>query len=202
MNKGKQTRQTILNTAFKLFINKGYHGTSMRQIAQNANLALGSIYNHFANKEEIFQAVLLAYHPFLKALPRLQEAEGNTAKTLLYNAAHLIISEIEQEPAIVNLIFIEVVELEGKHLPNMLEKILPQVLIFLQKVQGLSEELRPFPPYVILRTFIVMISGYILSQRLLNDPSNPLSAKDRDSLDDILEIFLHGLILPKTNKTT
>ena len=48
--KGERTRQEILQSAHQLFLKNGYHGTSMRQIAEGAGIAVGGIYNHFASK--------------------------------------------------------------------------------------------------------------------------------------------------------
>ena len=47
MLKGEHTRGSIINAAHSLFANQGYAATSMRQIAEEAGLALGGIYNHF-----------------------------------------------------------------------------------------------------------------------------------------------------------
>ena len=46
--KGERTRTAIIDAAFDLFVRKGYHATSMRQIADEAGLAPGGLYNHFA----------------------------------------------------------------------------------------------------------------------------------------------------------
>jgi hypothetical protein len=46
---------------------QGYHATSMRQIAERADLALGGIYNHFASKEDIFEAIIMDKHPYKKS---------------------------------------------------------------------------------------------------------------------------------------
>jgi len=53
--KGERTRQNILQAAYALFLNQGFHGTSMRQIAARAGLAPGSIYNHFNSKDAIWE---------------------------------------------------------------------------------------------------------------------------------------------------
>ena len=67
--KGEQTRTTILQSAHDLFIKQGYHGTSMRQIAQGAHIALGGLYNHFSSKEQVFEAVFFSLPPLSRSLP-------------------------------------------------------------------------------------------------------------------------------------
>lgn len=53
MNKSDE----IIKIAIKLFSEKGYHATSMRMIANKANIVQSSIYNHYKNKESILIAI-------------------------------------------------------------------------------------------------------------------------------------------------
>lgn len=52
------TRDSILSAAARLFSRFGFHKTSMDEIAKIARKAKGSIYYHFASKEELFKAVV------------------------------------------------------------------------------------------------------------------------------------------------
>jgi len=90
--KGEVTRSAIEDAAIELFMEQGYHATSMRQIAERAELALGGIYNHFKSKDEIFEAIIVDKHPYKRILPLIQDVEGNTAEEFLNNAAHVIIN--------------------------------------------------------------------------------------------------------------
>ena len=54
----EQKRELILDTATKLFANKGYHATSVQDIVAATGLSVGTIYLYFANKEEIFDGIL------------------------------------------------------------------------------------------------------------------------------------------------
>jgi len=76
MADSKPTRDHIIDTAFELFIAKGYHGTSMRNIADTAGLAVSGMYNHFSNKEAIFEAIIRRWHPFVRMQPQLEKVEG------------------------------------------------------------------------------------------------------------------------------
>ncbi len=50
--KSEQTRERILETALKLFADKGYDKTTMRQIAKEADVSLGLAYRYFSSKDE------------------------------------------------------------------------------------------------------------------------------------------------------
>lgn len=55
ISKGKQH---ILNSALKVFAEKGFDDTSMRAIATAANLTTGAIYHHYKNKDDLFYAAV------------------------------------------------------------------------------------------------------------------------------------------------
>ncbi|EAY29052.1 TetR/AcrR family transcriptional regulator [Microscilla marina] len=56
MNKAEQTKTHILNTAFRLFLQKSYREVTMQELQENAQVSRGGLYHHFKNKEEIFLA--------------------------------------------------------------------------------------------------------------------------------------------------
>ena len=52
------TRNTIIEKAKSLFIEHGYRGLSMREIAEKVGVSKPALYYHFKDKEELFCAVL------------------------------------------------------------------------------------------------------------------------------------------------
>lgn len=52
------TRQRVLDSAKKEFLEVGYQKASMRNIALMAEVTTGAMYNHFKNKEQIFDALV------------------------------------------------------------------------------------------------------------------------------------------------
>ncbi len=63
----EDTRDKILEVANKLFSRFGFHKTSMDEIARIARKAKGSLYYHFASKEELFTEVVAKEIENLKA---------------------------------------------------------------------------------------------------------------------------------------
>lgn len=51
--KKEKTRQTIVNVSLALFQKQGFEATSMEQIAEEADIAKGTLYNYFSSKEAI-----------------------------------------------------------------------------------------------------------------------------------------------------
>ena len=54
----ERTRQSVLDAAARLFARNGYADTSLAQIAHAAGIKTGSLYYHFASKEELVYEVL------------------------------------------------------------------------------------------------------------------------------------------------
>jgi len=56
--RGRKTRNKLLQAAEIEFGEKGYHDAAISSITQRAGVTLGSFYNYFDGKEEIFQALV------------------------------------------------------------------------------------------------------------------------------------------------
>lgn len=56
--KGKLARERILKASEPLFADRGFHGTSMRDVAEASELPLASVVYHFAKKEKLYGAIL------------------------------------------------------------------------------------------------------------------------------------------------
>lgn len=52
-----ERRRLIIEVAASLFAEKGFHQTSIRDIAERAGISLGNLYNHFSGKPELIAAI-------------------------------------------------------------------------------------------------------------------------------------------------
>ena len=65
MQDEKQTRQKLIDSAKKEFLEKGYTKASLRSICADAGVTTGALYFFFENKEDLFAAIV---DPPLKGL--------------------------------------------------------------------------------------------------------------------------------------
>jgi AcrR family transcriptional regulator len=193
LSKGERTRQAVLDAAYTLFLNQGYSATSMRQIAEQAGIALGGIYNHFASKDEIFQELVIAKHPYVQIFPILRDVPGDTAEEFLVNAARIIQVEMALRPDFFKLMFIELIEFNGKHFTKLIEIILPLAMSILQRFTDPNSGARPLPPLLIMRTFLGNIIGFYVTGLLMSDPDVPAEMREV-RLTDFVDIYLHGIL--------
>lgn len=63
-------RNRILDAAFGLFSEKGFTATSMRDIADALGIKAASLYNHFAGKQELFDALIARETDYIEAQVR------------------------------------------------------------------------------------------------------------------------------------
>ncbi|HEV2854153.1 MAG TPA: TetR family transcriptional regulator [Thermoanaerobaculia bacterium] len=82
--KGEQTRAQILDTALRLFLERGYEETTMRGIAEEAGVAVGNAYYYFKSKEHLIQAFYeRTHHEHLAASREVLARERGLRERLL-----------------------------------------------------------------------------------------------------------------------
>ncbi len=190
--KGELTRAAIVQAAHDLIITQGYHGTSMRQIAQEAGIAVGGIYNHFASKDEIFVAALETYHPYHDILPVLEIAQGETVTDFVRDAAASMVSALEKRPDFLNLMFIEIVEFKNQHIPHLFEAFYPKVGTLIQHFAEKQGPLRPIPTPMVIRAFLGLFLSYYMTEMMMGEQF-PSEIKE-NTLEYFVDIYLHGIL--------
>jgi len=55
---GEERRQQIVRVAMRLFSQRGFSGTTTKEIAREAGVSEAMVFKHFATKEELFNAIL------------------------------------------------------------------------------------------------------------------------------------------------
>ena len=89
----KDTANRILIQAMRIFLEKGYHGTSVDDITQAAGLTKGALYWHFRSKEDLLKRIVEEFEKrFLDGLIQaVKDVRGDTRdkfeKYFRYNAA-------------------------------------------------------------------------------------------------------------------
>ncbi|MEI5909712.1 TetR/AcrR family transcriptional regulator [Bacillus spongiae] len=72
-------REAIMDGAIKAFVIEGYEKASMDRIAQHAGVSKRTVYNHFSNKDDLFQAI---FQRFLSEQELLKDIHYDPTKTL------------------------------------------------------------------------------------------------------------------------
>ncbi|PTM53322.1 TetR/AcrR family transcriptional regulator [Desmospora activa] len=81
----QEREQFILQTAENVLMKKGYHHTSMDEIAANAGIAKGTLYLHFKSKDElVFALVEPKLYSFLNTVEEAKAYHGSSKEKLVF----------------------------------------------------------------------------------------------------------------------
>ncbi len=191
--KGQQTRALLIEAALQQFAANGYHGASMRQIAEAAGVAVGGIYNHFSSKEEMLTAVILTWHPLNLIMPALAQTEGATLDAFLRNVAQQFMTTFSERPELLRIFMIELFEFDGAHLPQLFATMWPKATAFIERLVAVDSRLRPLPPLTVVRIFLGTLIGFYVSGQLLQKLPAPY-VYQIGTLDELVTVLVHGLL--------
>lgn len=94
----KTKRQIIFEAAAKLFRDKGYSATSMRDLAETVHLKASSLYNHIGSKEEILRDICFEnayrFHTKMEEIEQLDISATEKVKALIRFHIHLATEDV------------------------------------------------------------------------------------------------------------
>jgi len=190
----EERRAEILSAAKKVFARKGYHATTIADIASAASLSYGSIYWYFDSKDALFHALMEAEGQALRdhvtAAVRANPARGTPDAPL--RAAVLTTFEFfESDRALVKLLF-----RDSYALGDRFEKQLFGIFeAFIGDIETIVEDARRLgliveaPPRLVACSVAALV-GQIAHRRLVTDDG--LSAEV--TADFVVSLLLDGLL--------
>ncbi|MCL8535334.1 TetR/AcrR family transcriptional regulator [Chryseobacterium gallinarum] len=185
--KKEKAKERILRVASELFYKQGYNSTGINQIITEADIAIGSLYNHFPSKNDLLQAYLIReeqhwFEGFENSVvnssgPRekifsLIEYRKKLQRSSDFSGCHFIkiISELgESNPAIAGFV--------KKHKEKQKE------LIF-TLVKEYGELKENFDPALITENIFLLMEGAVVTSTI---------TRKNDSFDQIKKI-IQGLL--------
>jgi AcrR family transcriptional regulator len=88
----QKSRENIENIALELFALKGYHATSISQIAQKAGISKGLLYNYFESKEQLLDSIITKVYDEIMRIVQMSEnlpAEKQIEQMIIQTIDHL-----------------------------------------------------------------------------------------------------------------
>lgn len=193
-----QRREAILAAAKRVFAKKGFHATTIADIAKAAKLSYGSIYWYFDSKESLFHALMEGEEHALRAhIERaLTDAAGGGEQVgdgvAAFRAAVLATFEFfESDRAVVKLLFRDAYALGDrfeKHLFGIYERFIGDIEAMIAAAQkaGMIVEA---PPRMVAFSLAALI-GQIAHRRLTTDDGLDAAVV----ADFVVSLVLNGLL--------
>ena len=108
IDRGRATRQHLIEVATALFAEHGYDGTSIEAVLEAAGVSRGSLYHHFPSKERLFEAVVEGVHTQVgEATLEAAAAAGDADPTELLRAGYLAWVRLAGEPVVRRILLID-----------------------------------------------------------------------------------------------
>ena len=198
MNVGRpkdlEKRQRILESAKQLFLEMGYHGSSMNQIAQNAGVTKLTVYNHFQDKATLFTcAIEDTCEHILSTRPRELSADSNFI-VVLNEVCELALNIVNLPEAIkLDLLLLE---LAAEHSPLVEQFYRASHLKMRQVWEQLFQEAASFgfiqqaDPALQTELMVSLLMGLRHQEVLLGMRERPTAVEQQNIIGFAIEIFM------------
>lgn len=191
------TKTKILDSALRLFSEKGFIGATTREIADSAGVAELTLFRHFLNKENLFEQALKDY----SFLPELEEII-HEIRDLPYEEGLLIVAKSFYKTLKKRKDIIKIVQSEMQRYPEKLHKAYHSMIdgilnSFSEHLKDLQKRgiLRDFDTFHAARGFLGLIFSFFNMQELLM--RSMYRQEDEETiLKDFIEIFSRGTMKP------
>ena len=189
---GDDTRQRILDVAAELFVEQGYDGTSLREIAERLGVTKAALYYHFKSKEDIVHSFTEDYFTRLDAViawGREQPANAQTAHEVFDRYITIVLegSEVfrflERNQASLN---------ESEHGKHRFEQFRPRLNALIEIITG--PDAPPRSRVRVAAAFFAASTSCMFFTRDESGEADPAPMIDRDELRKIVLELTDDLI--------
>ena len=190
------TRDKILESAIRLFAEKGFSGTTTREIAEKAGVNEALIFRYFSTKRDLYSAIIerkISEEPgFEYPLEAFKETRDDWL--IFRSIAIRMFDCVEKNPSFIRLLHFSA--LEGHELSDMFfdtyvqyQRMLLSDYIERRISEGAFKNVNPV---LAARAFIGMVINYILVQEIFGEKKRR-KIKREEVADTFVKIFLEGI---------
>ena len=197
---GDERRMQILRLAVSLFSQRGFSGTTTREIAQAAGVSEAMVFRHFATKEELYSAILdhkactgSAIDPREVVRDALQRKDDHAVfEGLAFSALERHEFDTEFHRLLLHA------ALEGHELAAMFwERNVRPLYEFLGayiRQRQRDGAMVDIDPLVVVRAFVGMVIHHSLNNNLWDQKRSLLSISNEDAARHFADILLYGIM--------
>lgn len=173
-DRGINTKERILTAAEKLFIKKGFYGTSSKQIVSKAGVSIGSFYDYFHDKRDVFIAIIweriqrttVAIKEYLNTWDRSNDLREVVAALIAITKENLT-PELFREITILRYHDPVIEDLQGKTIQAVSELLMPWIQSFGKKLR--TNDLEAGIEMLIMSTMEIVHATTIHTQRIQHE---------------------------------
>ncbi len=202
---GGERRLQIVRVATSLFSERGFRGTTTKQIAQAANVSEAIIFRHFATKKELYAAILddkacgADFEETRAAMAKIMATGDDHA--VFTTLARQMLQHHEDDQQFMRLLLYSA--LEGHELFRMFwdrnVRVLAEFLRGYTRERQRQKAFRNLDPKIVVRAFMGMVMHHSLINNLFDKSRDLLDIEHDDAAREFTDILLHGIAVPNTS---
>jgi AcrR family transcriptional regulator len=195
-------RGRIEEAARELFIRRGFHATSMRDIAQGAGTSLGNLYNYYPTKEDILESIIGRYQKVIDARLRsiFDEVEEPFHPESLRRFGRMVRELVSAHSDFWLLMYIDVLEFENRHFRKMFEGLTATLrrrfAPYFRRLKAEGALYDGVDPAVGFTAAYMQFFNYFLVEKLFGG-NRHLGLSDERVVEHLTEIFCRGVLRPE-----
>jgi AcrR family transcriptional regulator len=194
VNAVEAKHRQIVEGAFRVFFKKGFHPTSMRDIAEAAGMSMGQMYHYISSKDD----VLFLTHKYMQTClyqwltdARIEEIEDPSKKLEL--ALRESLAFLAENKDLIQFIYSESKYLNKKHLRVVLEMDNRNVVEFWREIVKDASEQQGMKVDVDMAANLITYINVFLPLRGWNLKSRPR----KDLIEFVVDFIFKGLGLSR-----
>jgi AcrR family transcriptional regulator len=191
----EERKASIVSAAIKLFSEKGFRGTTTRELAAAVGVTEPVLYEHFKTKCDLYRAIIEAKaSEGIQSVRALEEQFSGTDDDsgFFTHLAFGIVDWYVKDPAFIRLLLFS--NLEGHELRDLFhqrsEELFSVVIRYIER-RIAAGALRPADPAVAARAFIGMVAHYALTGLVFG--ACPLDRAPKEVAAEMAGIFVRGM---------
>ncbi|MEJ7849204.1 MAG: TetR/AcrR family transcriptional regulator [Pyrinomonadaceae bacterium] len=199
---GDARREQILRSAVFLFSQRGFNGTTTKEIARAAGVSEAMVFRHFSTKSELYGAILddKACHEGIRfpweENPVLHEAIKNKDDfAVFYNIAFNALTKQQADENFLRLLFysaLEEHELADRFFNEFVARLYEFIGGYIQLRQN-DGAMREMNPRIVVRSFLGMLIHHSLNNILWDKNRRLLDVTNEEAAKNFAEILLKGV---------
>ncbi|WP_063057501.1 TetR/AcrR family transcriptional regulator [Nocardia sienata] len=159
--RAKATREHILDTAARLFGERGIADTSTNRIAAEAGLSIGTVYRYFADRSVIVDELLQRLHDTIerRLTQQVSDLSHKQIRPLLAEILHAVTDELAAHADLVRAL-VDGVQFYSSGLPEFEPRLRLLIKVMLIQILGPGDDRK----YDVM-TFVVINTGFAAALR-------------------------------------